>query len=70
MKRLATISWLLDRQNPWLPWWQELMLNWVASWSTIGTIHITAADGEHCCEWFLPSDLEHQRAELEQLLER
>ena len=70
MKRLATISWLLDRQVPWLPWWQELMLNWVSSWSTIGSLQVVASNREDVFTWDLPTDLEHQRAELEQLLER
>jgi hypothetical protein len=35
MKRAASPASLLDRSTPWLRWWQELILNWVASWSTV-----------------------------------
>jgi hypothetical protein len=64
------LSWLLDRQNHWLPWWQELLLNWVASWPAVGTLHVISSDNDHCCEWSLPSPLDQQRAQLEQLLDR
>jgi hypothetical protein len=70
MKRLATISWLLDRQVSWLPWWQELLLNWVSSWSTISTLQVVAADREEVFTWDLPTDLDHQRDQLEELLDR
>jgi hypothetical protein len=69
MKRLATISWLLDRQIPWLPWWQELLLNWVSSWSTISTLQVVAANREEFFTWDLPTDLDHHRDQLEQLLD-
>ncbi len=68
MKRAASLSWFFDRQNCWLPWWQELLLNWVASWATISTVVVIAADGETQCEWSLPTDLELTRQELEELL--
>ena len=67
---MQRLSWLLDRQNHWLPWWQELLLNWVASWATVGHLVVVAADGEQQCEWSIPSDLDCQRAQLEQLLDR
>jgi hypothetical protein len=70
MKRLATISWLLDRQVSWLPWWQELLLNWVSSWSTISTLQVVAADRDEVFTWDLPTDLDHQRDQLEELLDR
>lgn len=70
MKRAASISWLTDRCNPWLPWWQELILNWIASWSTVGVMVIVSADGEEQCEWSLPSDLDLQRLELEELMHK
>jgi hypothetical protein len=69
MKRSASLSWLLGRDLPWLPWWQELILNWAASWGSVGSLVVTAADGNDFCEWSLPTDLELQKAELEALLE-
>lgn len=69
MKRAASISWLTDRCTPWLAWWQELILNWVASWATVGALVVISPDGERQCEWSLPSDLELKRQELEELLQ-
>jgi hypothetical protein len=69
MRRLATISWLLDRQIPWLPWWQELILNWVASWSSIGTLLVTSSDNEHQAEWDVPTDLVLASQQLDELLQ-
>ena len=68
MKRSTSLSWLLDRHTPWLPWWQELILNWVASWSSVGALTVLAADGHETCSWELPTDIELKRAELEKLL--
>jgi len=68
MKRSATLSWLLDRHTPWLAWWQELLLNWVSSWASVGALVVTAADGDEYTEWSLPTDLELKRQELEELL--
>ena len=68
MKRSSSLSLLLSRDLHWLPRWQELLLNWVASWSTVGTLIVTSADEEHQAEWNLPTDLDMQRAELEELL--
>ena len=68
MKRSASPSWLLDRSTPWLAWWQELILNWVASWHAVSTITVFSADGDEFAEWDLPSDIELIRQELEQLL--
>ena len=70
MKRAADLSWLTDRTVPWLHWWQELILNWVSTWNTVGTIHIVSADGELHASWDLPSDLDLHRMELEELLEQ
>lgn len=70
MKRASSPSWLISRELPWLAWWQELLLNWVASWNAIGTLTITSADGEDLCEWDIPSDLELAHMELEELIER
>ena len=71
MKRAASPALLLDRCTPWLRWWQELILNWVSSWSTIGCLTVTsAADPEQFASWDLPSDLDLQRAELEEAFHR
>ena len=43
MKRAASPASLLDRSTPWLSWWQELILNWVASWSTVGEVTVTSS---------------------------
>lgn len=67
MKQASSISWLLDRQTPWLPWWQELILNWVASWRSVSYLVVVAPDGETQCEWFVPSDTDLHRAQLEEL---
>jgi hypothetical protein len=68
VKRAATL-YLLDRSTPWLAWWQELILNWVSSWHTIGCLTITSADDpDEWMAWDLPTDLELQRMELEELL--
>ena len=69
MKRSASLSWLLDRSTPWLLWWQELILNWVASWSSVGSLVVISDDGKTYGEWSLPSDLELKRAELEELVQ-
>ena len=69
MKRSSSLSWLLSRDVPWLPWWQELILNWVASWRSVGSITVTQADGDDFTTWNLPTDLDMQRAELEELLQ-
>jgi hypothetical protein len=68
MKRATTLSTLVDRSTPWLTWWQELILNWVASWHTIGILHVTSAATDDELTWSLPSDLELARLELEELL--
>ena len=68
MKRASTISDLLDRSTPWLAWWQELILNWVASWNTIETLHVTSSKTDQETTWDVPTDLELARQELEELL--
>ena len=59
---------LLDRSTPWLSWWQELILNWAASWQSIETLHITSAVTDQEVTWDVPTDLELKRIELEELL--
>jgi hypothetical protein len=69
MKRASTISTLLDTSTPWLTWWQELILNWAASWETIETLHCTSSNTDQYVSWDLPTDLDLQRLELEELLD-
>jgi hypothetical protein len=69
MKRATTISTLLDTSTPWLTWWQELILNWAASWETIETLHCTSSKTDQEVTWDVPTDLELARQELEQLLD-
>ncbi len=69
MKRAADSFWFTSRELPWLRWWQELILNWVASWSTVGDLTVSSADGEDYTAWELPTDLDLKRMELEELLE-
>ena len=38
MKRSSSLAWLLSRNVPWLPWWQELLLNWISSWASITSL--------------------------------
>ena len=69
MKRASNLSDLLDRSTPWLAWWQELILNWVASWETIETLHVTSSTTDQDVTWDVPTDLELKRMELEALLD-
>jgi hypothetical protein len=69
MKRASTLSTLLDRSTPWLSWWQELILNWAASWQSIETLHVTSSKTDQEVTWDVPTDLDLQRMELEQLLD-
>ena len=69
MKRASNVSDLLDRSTPWLAWWQELILNWVATWETIETLHVTSSKTDHQATWEVLSDLELARMELEDLLD-
>jgi hypothetical protein len=69
MKRSSSLSWLVSRNVPWLPWWQELLLNWISSWASITSLTVVSADREQYVSWDLPTDLELQKAELEALLE-
>jgi hypothetical protein len=69
VKRAADSFWLTSREVRWLRWWQELVLNWVSTWDTVGELTVTsAADPEWFASWDLPSDLELTRLELEELL--
>lgn len=68
MKRASSLSTLLDTSTPWLAWWQELILNWVASWNTIEILHVTSSATDKEVTWDVPTDLELKRMELEELL--
>lgn len=68
MKRATNLSTLLDCSTPWLAWWQELILNWAASWQSIETLHCTSSKTDDCLTWDVPTDLELKRIELEELL--
>ena len=69
MKKAADLSWLLSRDITWLAWWQEIILNWVSSWSNVGTIVVTRPDSDDCAEWDLADDLEFARLQLEEALD-
>ncbi len=70
MKRAASPSHLISRDVPWLAWWQELILNWVSSWDSVGCLTITSADDpDEWMAWDLPTDLDLKRMELEELLD-
>ena len=68
MKRASSLSDLLDCSTPWLAWWQELILNWVASWESIEILHVTSSATDKEVTWDVPTDLELARQELEELL--
>ena len=69
MKRATNLSTLLDCSTPWLAWWQELILNWVASWESVETLHVTSSKTDQDVTWDVPTDLELARQELEALLD-
>ena len=69
MKRASSLSDLIDRSTPWLAWWQELILNWVASWESVETLHVTSSKTDQDVTWDVPTDLELARQELEALLD-
>jgi hypothetical protein len=67
MKRAASPASLLDRSTPWLRWWQELILNWVASWSTVGEVTVTSSTTDEYIGWNVPTDIDLARMQLEEL---
>jgi hypothetical protein len=69
VKRSVSPSDLIDCSTPFLAWWQELILNWVASWDSISLLHVTSPDGEYEMTWDMPTDVELARLELEELLD-
>jgi hypothetical protein len=69
MKRASTLSTLLDTSTPWLSWWQELILNWAASWQSIETLHITSSKTDRKPPGTYQLTWSCKRMELEQLLD-
>jgi hypothetical protein len=65
---MSYLAFLFHRSNPWLRWWQEIILNWVSTWSTISVLIVASPDDEHNCQW--NDDYDAIRAGLEQLLQR
>jgi hypothetical protein len=49
-----------------LPWWQELLLDWIATWQTIRYLQVESVDGESLI-WECPTHLDYARQELEAL---
>lgn len=69
MKRATNLSALVDRSAPWLAWWQELILNWVATWNAIEILYVTSSTTDDTLEWDVPTDLELAKMQLEELLD-
>jgi len=70
LKRASSPSWLISRELPWMAWWQELILNWVSSWETVGCLTVShPTDPDEWMAWDLPTDLDLKRLELEELLQ-
>lgn len=69
MKRASSLSKVFEITTPWLAWWQELILNWVATWQSIDYMHVCSSATDDCLEWDVPSDVELARMELEELLD-
>lgn len=69
MKRATNLSALVDRSAPWLAWWQELILNWVATWNAIEILYVTSSTTDDSLEWDVPTDMELAKMQLEELLD-
>ena len=69
MKQTSNIGDLLSRTTPWLAWWQELILNWVATWNSVEILYVSSSTVDDSVEWDFPSDTELKRIELEALLD-
>ena len=69
MKKSSTIGDLFSRTTPWLACWQELILNWVATWNSIEILYVTSSTENDSVEWDFPSDTELKRMVLEELLD-
>lgn len=46
-----------------------MILNWVASWESVETLHVTSSKTDQAMTWEELSDLELARLELEELLD-
>jgi hypothetical protein len=69
MKESSNIGDLFSRTTPWLAWWQELILNWVATWNSVEILYVTSSTENDSVEWDFPSDTELKRMVLEELLD-
>jgi hypothetical protein len=69
MKKSSTIGDLFSRTTPWLAWWQEIILNWVATWNAVEILYVTSSTVDDSVEWDFPSDTELKRMDLEELLD-
>jgi hypothetical protein len=69
MKRASNVSDLFERSTQWLAWWQELILNWVATWNAISILQVSSSTTDDYLEWDVPSDLELARMERDDLLD-
>ena len=69
MKQTSSIGDLFSRTTPWLAWWQELILNWVATWNAVEILFVSRSTVDDSVEWDFPSDTELKRMELEELLD-
>lgn len=69
MKQSSNFGDLFSRTTPWLAWWQELILNWVASWDSVEILFVSSSTVDDSVEWDFPSDVELKRLELEELLD-
>lgn len=61
------LAFLFHRANPWLPWWQEVILNWVSTWPAISILLVASPDGDDSCQW--NDDYDAMRQKLESLLQ-
>lgn len=68
MKQASNFGDLFSFTTPWLAWWQELILNWVATWNSVEILFVSSATVDDSVEWDFPSDTELKRLEFEELL--
>jgi hypothetical protein len=50
-----------------IPWWQELILDWVSSWQTIRYLEVEAVADDAALTWECPTDADLARHQLEAL---
>jgi hypothetical protein len=67
MKRIIiALTNLFDINISFLPWWQEIILNWVATWDTVSIVLVVSSDGQDQAQWDAPADWELDKINLEQ----